>query len=98
MVADSNIPGAVFQISVNPSGSSAVVLTESGIYRTVDGGTSWTQQSSVQFSSNTSFISRSPVASGTLYATVCCSGIYKVTDDGVTWSYKEVPPARLRVS
>jgi hypothetical protein len=78
---DSNIPGIVSQISVNPAGSSAVVLTDSGIYRTVNGGASWTQQ----FSQQVYNLARSPIAPGTLYAVI--GGIYRSTDDGVTWTF-----------
>jgi uncharacterized protein (TIGR03437 family) len=84
---DSNIPGGVvFQISVNPAGTSAVVLTEGGAYRTVNGGASWTQQFSGQFYTDT-FLARSPAAPGTLYAVECCTTVLKSTDDGVSWTY-----------
>ena len=85
---DANIPGAVTDISINPGSGSEVVLTDAGIYRSVNGGASWSQQSGVSFSSlSTSFLSRSPVAPATIYAASCCSSIYKSTDDGITWSY-----------
>ena len=87
--ADSNIAGAVFDVSVNPSGASSVVLTESGIYRTASGGSSWSQQLNVSVPSGYTFLARSPVAAGTIYAVIsCCSSIYSSTDDGVTWSLK----------
>ena len=35
---DSTIPGAVSDVSINPTVTSAVALTESGIYRTANGG------------------------------------------------------------
>ncbi len=82
---DSNIPGVVYGISANPAGSSAVVATGSGIYRTIDAGMSWTQQSSVVFYA-TDLLNRSPVSPGTIYALVCCSSVYRSSDDGVTWS------------
>jgi FG-GAP-like repeat/Putative Ig domain/Beta-propeller repeat len=86
---DTNIPGAVVGLSINPAGTSTVVLTDSGIYRTVNGGASWSRQSNVQFYYyNESAISRSPVAPGTLYAVQCCSSVYRSTDDGVTWTYR----------
>jgi hypothetical protein len=85
--ADSNIPGAVFGISLNPAGTSEVVITETGIYRSVDAGLSWTQQSNVSGSSNTSSLARSVTSPGTIYTATCCSSIYKSLDDGVTWNY-----------
>ncbi len=85
---DANIPGAVTDISINPGSGSEVVLTDAGIYRSVNGGASWSQQSGVSFSSlSTSFLSRSPVAPATIYAASCCSSIYKSTDDGITWNF-----------
>lgn len=85
---DTNIPGAVIGVSINPAGTSTVALTDSGIYRTVNGGTTWTRQSNVQFYYyDESAISRSPVAPGTIYAVQCCSSVYRSTDDGVTWTY-----------
>ncbi len=86
---DLNIPGAVSDASINPAGTSAVVLTEAGIYRTVNGGASWTQQDSTQSFSG-GRIARSPVAPGTLYV-VAVSYVtlqytaFRSTDDGVTW-------------
>jgi hypothetical protein len=83
---DSNIPGAVAAISINPSTGSAIVLTEVGIYRTTNGGTSWTQQFAGTFSGYSGFIARSPVAPSTLYATQYYNSFYSSTDDGVTWT------------
>ncbi len=89
---DSNIPGgAVSQISINPAGTSAVVLTEGGIYRTVNGGATWTLQFGGAFYNNDSFLTRSPAAPGTLYAAQCCAAIYQSTDDGVTWNFISNP-------
>ncbi len=94
---DGSIPGAVSDVSFNPQGSTAVVLTESGIYRTTNSGGSWTQQSAVAFSlSNSSFVARSPASPGTIYATTCCSAVYQSTDDGVTWSYKGSAPTQAQ--
>jgi hypothetical protein len=88
--ADSTIPGAVADASINPAGTSAVVLTESGIYRTVNGGASWTQQNSQSFSAaDAAHIARSPAAPGTLYAVAYSyanTAAYQSTDDGVTWN------------
>jgi hypothetical protein len=89
---DTNIPGAAAGMSINPSTGSAVVLTEVGIYRTTNGGTSWTQQFAGPFSGYSGFIARSPVASSTLYATQYYNSFYSSTDDGVTWSPASTSP------
>jgi hypothetical protein len=90
--ADTNIPGVVFDASINPAGTSAVVLTESGIYRTVNGGASWTQQFAMplgQAAARSGFhLGRSPAVPGTIYAAVCCSSIYESSDDGQTWALR----------
>jgi Bacterial Ig-like domain (group 3)/FG-GAP-like repeat/Beta-propeller repeat/FG-GAP repeat len=83
---DENIPGAVFHVSINPAGTSDVVGTETGIYRTVNGGSSWTMQSGAGFFGYGSYLARSPVAAGTIYAVQCCTVISRSTDDGVTWT------------
>ena len=86
---DSNVPGAVFQVSINPAGTSAVALTESGIYRSTDGGTSWTLRftPAPPFSfSSASYLTRSLAAPGTLYAIISCLQAYTSTDDGASWS------------
>jgi photosystem II stability/assembly factor-like uncharacterized protein len=89
-VADSSIPGAVFDISLNPANASAVVITEAGIYRTNNAGASWTQQLSSSFSSSSSHLGRSPAAPQTIYA-LNYSNIYQSTDDGLTWNYMGYP-------
>ena len=91
---DSNIPGVVFDASINPAGTSAVILTESGIYRTTDGGTTWTQQASGFTIANPfSHVARSPIAPKTLYVVGynLASDSFNLTafrsiDDGATWS------------
>ncbi len=92
--ADSNIPGAVFGISVNPAGSSAVVVTETGIYRSIDGGASWAQQSSLSSFSGSSFLGRSAASPGVIYVTECCSSVYESPDDGVTWNFAGNVPSQ----
>ncbi len=91
--ADSGIPGAVFDISFNPAGTSAVAVTESGIYRSTDGGTTWTQQLNVPQASRMT-MSRSLADPSTIYVASCCDSllssqtltVYRSSDDGVTWS------------
>jgi hypothetical protein len=94
---DSNIPGAVFDVSINPADTSEVVLTETGIYRTVNGGSSWTKQLSLQLSAlfdspSEYHLSRSPVAAGTIYASAATS-FYQSTDDGQTWNLEGSAPS-----
>ena len=94
---DTHVPGAVLDISFSPSGSSAVALTESGIYRTVNGGSSWTKQLDTGIFATGPigfWIARSPVNPGTIYYASPFSGaFYRSTDDGVTWTSASLPPA-----
>ena len=91
---DSAVPAGVYDFSINPSDTSAVALTESGIYRTINGGTSWSLQTTPQtlvqnpFGGDwgSAFLSRSPASASTIYAAICCNTVYKSTDDGVTWN------------
>jgi uncharacterized protein (TIGR03437 family) len=97
-VSDSNIPGAVLDLSPNPAGTSAVAAPEQGIFRTTNGGTTWTQQVNLQSTANTG-LSRNLAAPGTIYAAANCCGnsvlqsetIYRSTDDGGTWSSSAAP-------
>jgi Beta-propeller repeat len=91
--SDLNIPGAVAALSINPSTGSTVVATEVGIYRTTNGGTSWTQQFAGSFSGTTAFIARSPVSPSTLYLTQYYNSFYRSTDDGVTWTSLSPSPS-----
>lgn len=97
--ADSHIPGAVLDISFNPSGSSAVALTESGIYRTVNGGSSWTSQlANARFVTGPIgfWIARSPVNPRIIYYASPFSGaFYRSTDDGVTWTSESLLPTAV---
>jgi hypothetical protein len=80
---DVNIPGAVLDISPDPADAGAVVAsTENGIYRTTNGGGTWTQQSSL---SNLT-LSRSPANPAVIYGFNC--NAYESTDNGVTWNYQ----------
>ena len=80
---DANIPGSVYDISPDPAvGGTIVVSTENGIYRTTNGGGTWTQQSTVSYLT----LSRSPANPAVIYGFNCNS--YQSTDNGVTWNYK----------
>ena len=87
---DSNIPGAVLDISVNPVSGAIVVLTELGIYRSTNGGGAWSLQLPLAVTT-VGLLARSPVAAITLYAS---SGntFFQSPDDGVTWNPMAPPP------
>src|SRR5579863_3454216 len=85
--ADLNIPGAVLAASINPSGTSEVVMTEAGIDRSTNGGTSWAAELDLDTGQlNQAFLARPAEAPSTVYAYVCCGQIYRSTDDGVAWT------------
>jgi hypothetical protein len=82
---DTNLPGAVYDISPDPvTEGTIVVATETGIYRTVNGGSAWTQSISFGYSQS---LARSPVSAGTIYALGGGCDVYQSTNNGVTWSY-----------
>ena len=91
---DSTLPAGTYDFSINPADTSAVALTESGVYRTTNGGTAWNlqtpRQSLVQnrFRGDwgSAFLSRSPANANTIYAVLCCNSVYKSIDDGMTWA------------
>jgi Bacterial Ig-like domain (group 3)/FG-GAP-like repeat/Beta-propeller repeat/Divergent InlB B-repeat domain len=92
---DTNIPGAVFEVSADPTSSGTIVaVTEQGIYRTTDNGASWTQQVAGVFAA--AALSRSPASSSTLYAVAAepaaefAGIVYLSTDGGVSWSLQGV--------
>jgi hypothetical protein len=80
---DANIPGAVIDISPDPAAAGTIVVsTENGIYRTTNGGGTWTQQSTANYLS----LARSPANPAVIYGYNC--NAYQSTDNGVTWNYK----------
>ena len=92
---DTNIPGAVFDVSADPVTSGIIVVTtEQGIFRTTNGGSSWTQQLAGLFTAGS--LSRSPAATGTIYAAESTGGnptTYLSTDGGATWTPEGTIPA-----
>lgn len=84
---DTNIPGAVYDISPDPAVAGAIVVsTENGIYRTTNGGGTWTQQSTAAYLT----LSRSLADPAIIYALNCNS--YQSTDNGITWNYRGTTP------
>jgi hypothetical protein len=92
---DTNVPGAVSSISPDPATPGVLVAaTESGIYRSINSGSSWTLSST---EANT-YLSRSPASGSTIYAVACCySSVYRSTDDGVSWTYRGTPGAANQI-
>jgi sugar lactone lactonase YvrE len=90
---DTNLPGAVNALSVDPTSSSILVAaTQSGIFRTTNGGSSWSLQSSFV----PSFLARSPATASTIYAaSTSTSTVYQSTDNGVTWTSMGAPGSSI---
>jgi hypothetical protein len=81
---DTNIPGLVNNVLTDPvSAGTLIVSTDVGIYRTTNGGATFTQQSPLSGAS----LSRSPANPNTIYAGGV-GPIYLSTDDGLTWTLK----------
>jgi len=95
--ADTGLPGAVIDLTLNPGGSTGVASTYSGVFRTTDGGSNWTRQLIVPDGARTT-LSRSLANPSTIYAVSCCgslvaqsAAVYQSTDDGVTWTASPAP-------
>ena len=85
---DANLP-LVQSISPDPVSSGTLVAsTETGIYRTTDGGASWAQMAAIQ-SAN---MARSPAESNTMYA-MNNQNSYVSTDGGITWLTQSAAPS-----
>jgi hypothetical protein len=81
---DTNLPGAANAISPDPVNSGILVVsTDAGMYRSINSGSTWTQQSTLSSAS----LSRSLGNPSTIYADSGGS-VYLSTDNGVTWNYK----------
>ncbi|MCL5742524.1 MAG: SBBP repeat-containing protein, partial [Acidobacteria bacterium] len=72
---------SVAAISVDPRNTSTIVVAESGINRSTDGGQNWTH---TNLWNNATAIGRSPSNPDILY-TATGGGFYKSTDNGVNW-------------
>ena len=81
---ESGLQGAAIDVSPHPSDPlKLVVLAESGVFRSTDGGSTWTQTAVMPFATA---LGRSPVSTGLLYAAFNGGQVSVSTDDGVTWS------------
>lgn len=81
----SDLGGAyyVYSLHVNPTSRNIILAgTLYGIYRSTDGGTTWTQRSSYNYNYR---IVRDPGSPNTLYA-ASYSVVCRSTDDGVSWT------------
>ena len=79
---DAKIPGAVTAISPDPTNTNVVVAaTDNGIFRSTNGGSTWTLENATALNS----LSRSPANSSVIYGGVSTS-VYVSTDNGVTWN------------
>jgi uncharacterized protein (TIGR03437 family) len=85
---DTNISGAVFDISADPVTSGTIVVaTEQGIYRTTNNGVSWAQQLAGPFFAAS--LSRSPANPPTIYTAVAAGSaddLYVSTNGGLSWT------------
>lgn len=82
----------VWSIVVDPANTNNVFAgTSSGVFKSSDGGNSWTATSATGFSTaNPVYLAIDPVTPTTLYASfagsAAYSGLYKSTDGGMNWS------------
>lgn len=70
-------------------GTSIYAATTRGVYRSLDGGTTWTTTGAVLGNKTV----RSLVALGTtIFATVWNDGVYRSSDNGTTWTLVDIVP------
>ena len=82
--------GSVGRILVSPTDANTLLVgASSGIYRSTNGGISWTKTSST---GNTQDLKYS-VDNNTIFASVNASGIQQSTDGGITWTQTFVASA-----
>ncbi len=94
--SDSGFLGVAQAVSSNPSTGSIVVGTDSGTYRSLDNGATWSRTSAFSLS----HIARAPSLPATLFG-LSLTDVYRSTDDGVTWvdqmSVASLPPLGLAI-
>jgi photosystem II stability/assembly factor-like uncharacterized protein len=80
--------GTVFALAASPATPSLVLAGTggAGVFRSTDGGASWTRSSSGLPSDTMVFaLTFAPTAPDTVYAGTYASGVYRSTDAGQTW-------------
>jgi len=87
------------RLIVNPADANVVVAaTSTGIYRTIDGGDSWTQVSNL---TDIEDLRMTPGNFNIQYATQFGIGVLKSTDGGITWSLSNTgmnPSGRIEIA
>jgi photosystem II stability/assembly factor-like uncharacterized protein len=78
-------PGAVDAISIDASGG-IFALSEAGLYRSKDGGTSWALVDGVPSGARSYGLVTDPQNINNIYLTREGRGVYRSNDGGVTWS------------
>ncbi len=77
---------SVNRIAIDPTDADIVVIvTNSGIYRSTDGGNAWTETFDAPLGGSVQDLQVDPNDFNVQYAGVNSNGIYKSTDAGVTW-------------
>lgn len=85
---DADIPGTVSAVLPDAKSEGTIVISnENGIYRTTNGGGTWTQE----LSSGNMSLSRSPANSAVIYG-LYSNSVYQSADDGVTWAFMGTTP------
>ena len=86
-------------LAVGPSNSSLILAgtDDGGIYRSIDGGHSWTAATVPPGGQNPAAIAFSPGSPGTAYAATG-NGVLKSTDSGGTWTFTAEAPLSFSVA
>src|SRR5512145_1143970 len=80
--------GMISSVAVAGTAPAATVYAGTrggGVFKTTDGGASWTRASDGLADLFVSSLSRNPAAPGTLYAGTEGGGVFKTTDGGASW-------------
>lgn len=81
---DHNLSGsAVMSVEIDPRNPKALVIAESGINRSTDGGSTWNH---TDMWDNVNATARSRTNLDVLYAATSSGSIYKSSDNGATWT------------
>ena len=80
-------PSSFFRIRYAPDGTTVHAATDTGYYRSTDGGETWTRT----FTGWGTDLAIHPITPNVVYMTVWGSGLYKSTNAGLTWSQVTTP-------